>query len=70
VNIRNEQGLVPNEKLMFLWNQNTTHAHEEVNGEIYEKYFSEHTGIVILPPKSVIVADSGSYHRKKERLPT
>jgi hypothetical protein len=32
---------------------------------MYEKYFSEHTSVVILPPNSVIVVDSGSYHRKK-----
>jgi hypothetical protein len=45
--IRNEQGLVPNEKLMFLWKQNTTLAHEEVNVQMYENYFSEYTSIVI-----------------------
>jgi hypothetical protein len=54
---------------MFLWKQNIALVQEEINGEMCEKYFTEHT--IILPPNSVIVADSGTYHsQKKERLPT
>jgi transposase len=55
---------------VFLCKNNTADAHEEIDGEMFEKYFSEQL-IPNLPPKSVIVVDNASYHsRKKEQLPT
>jgi hypothetical protein len=66
----NEDGFFPNAKLVFLCKKNTADAHEEMDGEMYEKYFSEQL-LPNLPPKSVIVVDNASYHsRKKEQLPT
>jgi hypothetical protein len=66
----NEHGFVLNAKFMFLCKKNTAEAHEKMDGEMYEKYFSEQL-LPNLPPKSVIVVDNASYHsRKKEQLPT
>jgi predicted O-methyltransferase YrrM len=37
-----------------------------MDGEMYEKYFSEQL-LPNLPPKSVIVVDNASYHSRKKR---
>jgi hypothetical protein len=64
VHAGNEHGFVPNAKLVFLCKKNTTDAHEEMDGEMYEKYFSEQ----LLPnrPSSVIVVENASYHSRKK----
>jgi hypothetical protein len=70
VHAGNEHEFVPNAKLVFLCKNTTADAHEEIDGEMYEKYFSEQL-LPNLPLKSVIVVDNASYHsRKKEQLPT
>jgi hypothetical protein len=70
VHAGNEHGFVPNAKVVFLRKKNTACAHEEMEGEMYEKYLSEQL-LPNLPPKSVIVVDNASYHSlKKEQLPT
>jgi hypothetical protein len=66
VNAGNEHGFVPNAKLVFLCKKNTADAHEEMDGEVYEKYFSEQL-LPNLSPKSVTVVDNASYHSRKKR---
>jgi hypothetical protein len=61
----NKHGFVPNAKLVFLCKKNTADAHEEMDGEMYEKYFSEQL-LPNLPPKSVTVVDNASYHSRKK----
>jgi hypothetical protein len=65
VHARNEHGFVPKVKLVFLC-KNITDAHEEMDREMYKKYFSEQL-LPNLPPKPVTVVDNVSYHSRKKR---
>jgi hypothetical protein len=65
VHAGNEHEFVPNAKLVFLCKNNTADAHDEMDGEMYEKYFSEQL-LPNLPPKSVIVVDNASCHSRKK----
>jgi hypothetical protein len=70
VHTGNENGFLPNTQLVLLCEKNTADAHDEMDGEIYERYFKDQF-LLNLPQSSVIVLDNAFYHsRKIETVPT
>jgi hypothetical protein len=66
VHAGNEHGFVPNARLVFLCKKNTADTHEEMDGEMYEKYFSEQLLTNLLPMSVIVVNNASYYSRKKE----
>ncbi|KRT85518.1 hypothetical protein AMK59_1477 [Oryctes borbonicus] len=69
IRVGNENGFVAEAKFTFLCKRNVADAHDEICGDIYEKWFTEQL-LPSLPNYSVIIMDNGSYHSGKlEVLP-
>ena len=60
-----EHGFVPNAKLVFQCKKNMLDAHDEMDGDCYEKYFKEQL-IPNLPPRSVVVMNIAAYRSRKK----
>ena len=70
VNAGSDQGFVNGAELTFLCKKNTADAHEEMDGECFEKWFEEQL-LPNIPERTTIVMDNASYHsRRQEKTPT
>lgn len=70
VNAGGEQGFVNGAEFTFLCKKNSADAHEEVDGECFEKWFQEQL-LPNVPEGTVIVMDNASYHsRRQDKIPT
>nr|CAD7603549.1 unnamed protein product [Timema genevievae] len=65
VHAGNGIGFVEAAELTFLCKKNTADAHDEMDGDIYEKWFSEQL-LPNTPEGAVIVIDNAAYHNRRE----
>ena len=61
MNAITKDGWVPNAKVVFKSTKKTGDYHGQMNGEIFNKWFSEKL-LPNIPPKSIIIFDNASYH--------
>jgi len=62
-------GFIPNAELIFRAKKSDGDYHGEMNGEVYEKWFTTQL-LPNIPPQSVIVLDNAPYHSAKlEKVP-
>ncbi|KAG8237440.1 hypothetical protein J437_LFUL016252 [Ladona fulva] len=64
VHAGNESGFVEGAELTYLCQNNMADAHEELDGDRYEKWFTENL-LPDTPDGAVIVLDNASYHSRK-----
>nr|CAD7444255.1 unnamed protein product [Timema bartmani] len=65
VHLGNGIGFVEAAEPTFLCKKNTADAHDEMDGDIYEKWFSEQL-LPNTPEGAVIVIDNAAYHNRRE----